>query len=53
MLSGPEDKTMTKEKMLEKVGTSKEEEEKKEKAKKDEEFKEKEKKKNLGLRSVH
>ena len=40
-----EDKTMTKEKMLEKVGTSKEEEEKKEKAKKDEEFKEKKKRK--------
>ena len=36
---------MTKEKMLEKVGTSKEEEEKKEKAKKDEEFKEKKKRK--------
>ena len=40
-----EDKTMTKEKMLEKVGTSKEEEEKKEKAKKDEEFKEQKKEK--------
>ena len=36
---------MTKEKMLEKVGTSKEEEEKKEKAKKDEEFKEQKKRK--------